>query len=85
MKINLKKVKFYLELHWIKIVVLVTLAGVSAILFVLIKKGLESWTQVGPYYKQSQLAMIPIQLFLQIVMALIFGVVYTFMMYWLYF
>ncbi|MCM8779701.1 MAG: AAA family ATPase [Candidatus Omnitrophica bacterium] len=84
MKINSKNVKFFLKLHWVKIIILILLIILALTLFVLVSKGLESWKQIGPYYKQSQLAMIPIQLFLQIVMALIFGVVYTFMWYWLF-
>ncbi|MCM8771385.1 MAG: AAA family ATPase [Candidatus Omnitrophica bacterium] len=84
MKINVKKIKFFLKLHWIKFIILILLTVIIVILFVLMNKGFESWKQIGPYYKQSQLAMIPIQLFLQIVMALIFGVVYTFMWYWLF-
>jgi len=84
MKINSKKLKFYLRLHWVKLVVLVILTVILIVLTILISKGIASWKTVGSYYKQSQLAMIPIQLFLQIVMALIFGVVYTFMWYWLF-
>ncbi|MFA4989116.1 MAG: AAA family ATPase, partial [Candidatus Omnitrophota bacterium] len=51
----------------------------------LITIGLRAWNESESYLRQSQLAMIPLQLYLQIIMALIFGVVYTYMWYWLMF
>jgi len=83
-KLNSKKIKFFLRLHWIKMIVITLLTIILVASFVLISKGLQSWKQIGPYYKQSQLAMIPIQLFLQLIMSLMFGVIYTFMWYWLF-
>jgi len=80
-----KKISFYWKLYWIRIVVIsgISLLGISLIFFVI--KGIQAWNQSESYLRQSQLAMIPLQLYLQIIMALIFGIVYTFMMYWLYF
>lgn len=80
-----KKIKFYWRLYWIRILVTVglTLLGVSLIFFII--KGIRAWNEAESYLRQSQLAMIPLQLYLQIIMALIFGFVYTFLMYWLYF
>ena len=82
---NWKKIKFYWKLYWIRTVLItaITLLGVSLIIFIL--KGIRAWNEAESYLRQSQLAMIPLQLYLQIVMALIFGVVYTFMWYWLMF
>lgn len=80
-----KKAKLYWRLHWIKILLIVglTLFGIS--LIILITKGVRAWNEVESYLRQSQLAMIPLQLYLSLVTALTFGVIYTFLMYWLYF
>ncbi|MBI4707465.1 MAG: ATP-dependent zinc metalloprotease FtsH [Candidatus Omnitrophica bacterium] len=85
MKINWKKVKYYLKLYWLRalLISLLVILGISLIIFIFI--GLRAWNEAESYLRQSQLAMIPLQLYLQIVMALIFGVVYTFMWYWLMF
>ncbi|MDD2688841.1 MAG: AAA family ATPase [Candidatus Omnitrophica bacterium] len=82
---NKKKIKFYWRLYWIRILVTAGLGllGISLIFFIV--KGIRAWNEAESYLRQSQLAMIPLQLYLQIVMALIFGFVYTFLMYWLYF
>lgn len=82
---NWKKIKLFWKLNWIKILLLTAILalGISLIFFIII--GLRAWNEAESYLRQSQLAMIPLQLYLQIVMALIFGVVYTFMWYWLMF
>lgn len=79
-----KKIKFNLKLHWIKILVSSLLIALAVSLIVLIVKGVRAWNESESYLRQSQMAMIPLQLYLQVVMALIFGVVYTFMWYWLF-
>jgi cell division protease FtsH len=80
-----KKIKFYWGLYWIRITLLTSMAilGISLIIFII--RGIRAWNEAESYLRQSQLAMIPLQLYLQIIMALIFGVVYTFMWYWLMF
>lgn len=82
---NIKKYKLFWKLHWIKVLLGLAMAclGISLIFFIII--GMRAWNEAESYLRQSQLAMIPLQLYLQIVMALIFGVVYTFMWYWLMF
>jgi len=82
---NWKKIRFYWRLYWIRIFLItaMTLLGISLIIFIL--KGIRAWNEAESYLRQSQLALIPLQLYLQIIMALIFGVVYTFMWYWLMF
>ncbi|MFY9402380.1 MAG: AAA family ATPase [Candidatus Omnitrophota bacterium] len=79
-----KKFKFHLKLHWIKVLVSIILIALAISLIILIIKGIRAWNESESYLRQSQLAMIPLQLYLQVVMALIFGVVYTFMWYWLF-
>ncbi len=82
---NLAKIKFFIKLYWIRTLIItgVLVIIVSLVIFIVI--GLRAWNEAESYLRQSQLAMIPLQLYLQIVMALIFGVVYTFMWYWLMF
>ncbi len=80
-----KKIKFHLKLYWIRILVISALSLLAISLIFFIFKGIRAWNESESYLRQSQLAMIPLQLYLQIVMALIFGVVYTFMWYWLFF
>jgi len=80
-----KKIKYFWRLYWIRIILFtgIALLGISLVIFII--KGLRAWNEAESYLRQSQLAMIPLQLYLQIIMALIFGVVYTFMWYWLMF
>ena len=85
MKINWKKVKFYVKLHWLKALLFTFLIGLGISLVFLVIIGMREWNKSESYLRQSQLAMIPLQLYLQIIMALIFGFVYTYLMYWLYF
>lgn len=80
----MEKFKFHLKLHWIKVLVSIILIALAISLIILIIKGIRAWNESESYLRQSQLAMIPLQLYLQVVMALIFGVVYTFMWYWLF-
>ena len=80
-----KKIKFYVKLHWLKALLFIFLGGLAISLTILVIIGLRAWNESESYLRQSQLAMIPLQLYLQIIMALIFGFVYTYLMYWLYF
>ncbi|MCM8795490.1 MAG: AAA family ATPase [Candidatus Omnitrophica bacterium] len=80
-----RKIKFYFKLYWIRILILAILGVLGIFLIILIISGIRAWNEAESYLRQSQLAMVPLQLYLQIIMALIFGVVYTFMWYWLMF
>jgi cell division protease FtsH len=82
---NWKKFRFYVKLHWLKALLFTFLGGLAISLTFFIVIGLRAWNESESYLRQSQLAMIPLQLYLQIIMALIFGFVYTYLMYWLYF
>ncbi len=77
--------KLYLKLYWLRILVITLLSSLGISLVFVIAMGVKSWNEVESYLRQSQLAMIPLQLYLQIIMAFIFGTVYTYLMYWLYF
>ncbi|MDD5246509.1 MAG: AAA family ATPase [Candidatus Omnitrophica bacterium] len=79
-----KKIKFFWKLYWIRIIMMTFLFLLGITLVILVIRGLRAWNEVESYLRQSQLAMIPLQLYLQVIMALIFGVVYTLMWYWLF-
>jgi len=82
---NIRKLRLFWKLYWLRtlIIAFLTAFGISIIVFIIV--GMRAWNEADSFLRQSQLAMIPLQLYLQTIMALIFGVVYTFMMYWLYF
>lgn len=82
---NWKKVRFYVKLYWLKVVLFALLGALLVSVVMLIITGLRAWNESESYLRQSQLAMVPLQLYLQIVMAFIFGIVYTYMWYWLMF
>ena len=83
-----KKTRYYLKLmlklYWIRIIAVIGLTALGISLVIFIIKGIKAWNEVESYLRQSQMAMIPLQLYMQTVMALIFGIVYTFMWYWLF-
>ncbi len=82
---NWKKIRFYGKLYWIRIILITGITALGISLAIFIAKGIRAWNESESYLRQSQLAVIPLQLYLQIIMALIFGVVYTYMWYWLMF
>lgn len=82
---NWKKIKFFLKLHWIKILVITLSIALGITLIILLIAGIDAWNNAGRFMKQSQLAVIPLQLFLQLIMAVVFGIVYTMLWYWLMF
>ncbi|MDD5347200.1 MAG: AAA family ATPase [Candidatus Omnitrophica bacterium] len=81
---NWKKFKIYVRLYWIRFLVITILAELAISLVFVVAVGVRTWNQTESYLRETQLAMIPLQLYLQVIMALIFGVTYTFMWYWLF-
>ncbi len=82
---NFKKIRFFWKLYWLRILGIAGVSGLAISLVILVVNGMRAWNESESFLRQSNMAMIPLQLYLQIVMALIFGFVYTFLMYWLYF
>jgi cell division protease FtsH len=80
-----KKLKFYWKLYWIRVI----LALVSTVIFILLNiviiSGLRAWKESESYLRQSQLATAPLQMFIWGVMGIIQGMVYVFMMYWMFY
>ncbi len=82
---NWKKTKFYWKLHWIKILLTVGISAIAISLVILISVGIRAWNESEPYLRQSQLASYPLQIYIWIIVGLIQGAVYTFMMYWMFY
>jgi len=82
---NWKKIKFFWKLYWIRILLIsgVSALGISLIIFLI--AGIRAWNEAESYLRQSQLASYPLQMFIWIVVGLIQGAVYTFMMYWMFY
>lgn len=82
---NPKKIKFYWKLYWIRILIIsaLSLLAVSVVIFVI--TGIRAWNESESYLRQSQLAAYPLQMFIWIVVGLIQGAVYTYMMYWMFY
>ncbi|MGE5309208.1 MAG: AAA family ATPase, partial [Deltaproteobacteria bacterium] len=79
-----KKFKLYWKLNWIAITVITGIVLLSASLILLISFGIKAWNESESYLRQSQLAIVPIQLYMQLIMGIFFAVIYTFMWYWLF-
>ena len=82
---NWKKIKFYLGLYWVRIIIGFICTVIFILLNIIIIKGIQAWFEAEPYLRQSQLAMAPLQMFIWGVMGLIQGTVYVFMMYWMFY
>lgn len=81
---KIKKLKLFFQLYWLRFIVTFFLSVLAVSLVILVSVGLKAWGEVEAYLKQSQLAMIPLQLYLQVVMGFIFATIYTFLWYWLF-
>lgn len=82
---NLRKLKFYFNLYWIRIIVISLLATLGISLILVITNGIRAWNESESYLRQSQLATYPLQIFIWIIVGLIQGAVYTYMMYWMFY
>ena len=80
---NWRKVKFYLNLHWIKLILLIIIVATIITTIIIISSGLRAWKESESYLRQTQLASMPLQMFMWMVMGLIQGVITTWLFYWL--
>ena len=80
---NWRKIKFYLNLHWIKLILSVIILATLITTIIIIFSGLKAWKESESYLRQTQLAAIPLQMFMWMVMGLIQGVITTWLFYWL--
>lgn len=83
--INAKKLKFYWKLYWIRILFIAIGSALFITLVVIIINGIKAWNESESYLRQSQLATYPLQIFIWIIVGIIQGAVYTFMMYWMFY
>jgi len=82
---NWKKIKFFIKLHWIKIL-LITFGIVLIIsLVIFLSAGIKAWNESGRFMRQSQLAGFPLMFYFTIITGIIHGVVFVSMWYWLLF
>ncbi|RKY33295.1 MAG: hypothetical protein DRP74_00230 [Candidatus Omnitrophota bacterium] len=82
---DLRKLKVYFRLHWIKIL-LITLASILGIFTVIVlSAGVTAMLNLESFYKQLQFSSIPLQFFFSIVTAIIFASIYTIFHYWFFF
>ena len=80
---NWRKIKFYLNLHWIKLILSLIILATLITTIIIISSGLRAWKESESYLRQTQLASIPLQMFMWMVMGLIQGVITTWLFYWL--
>lgn len=82
---NIRKLKLFLKFHWIKLLVAIVLLILTISLINFITVGMSSFKIIGPYFQQSMLAGMPIQLYLYVVGSIISGAVFVFLWYWVLF
>lgn len=82
---NWKKFKIYFGLYWVRVLLIIIALALVGSLVIVVMVGLNEWNKAESYLRQSQLAMVPIQLYLQIILAIIMAGVYCYMWYWLMF
>ncbi len=85
MELNLKRIKIFLKLYWIRIIVLTVIGILFVLCTILIINGIKQFMALEAFYKRMQLASIPIQLLFSIVTAFIFATIYVYMWFWLWF
>ena len=82
---NWRTLKFYWKLYWIRFIIIVVAGILFILLIIVIVNGLRAWRESESYLRQSQLATAPLQMFIWGVMGLVQGMVYTYMMYWMFY
>jgi cell division protease FtsH len=82
---NRKKLKFYLGLYWVRILVITGVTIAFILLFIVLVRGLHAWFQTESYVRQLQLAQTPLNIFIYLVVGLIQTFVFVYMIYWVQF
>ncbi|UCG35344.1 MAG: AAA family ATPase [Candidatus Omnitrophota bacterium] len=82
---NKNKIRRYLKLHWIKVLILSIASILFIILIFLIVIGLKNFLTLESFYKKLTLAGIPLQLYLSIITAFVFASIYMSFHYWFLF
>ncbi len=82
---NLKRIWFFLELYWIRVLIAVFGSIMVIIMILLMTVGLRAWHETESYLRQSQLAVAPLQLYMWLFVGIIQGLIFTYMYYWILF
>ncbi len=82
---NFRRIMMFLKFHWIKLLVAAVILFVIVSLIILIKLGIDAWQTLEAFYKQTQMAALPLQLYMYIVGGMIMACVYVFLWYWMMF
>lgn len=86
---KLKELKYYVKLgikiYWVRILLFIGITILCISLIFVISFGMRAWNESESYLRQSQLAVLPIQLYLQLIMGIVFAVIYTSLWYWMMF
>lgn len=82
---NWKKTKFLFSLYWIRITVISAIIILAITTIIIVSSGLRAWNESESYLRQSQLAMMPLQMYMWLIMGLVQAVVFTYMYYWMFF
>ncbi|HAH20100.1 MAG TPA: hypothetical protein DCL49_04255, partial [Candidatus Omnitrophica bacterium] len=80
---NWRKIKFYLSLHWIKLILAAIVIATLTLTAVILINGIRAWKEAESYLRESQLATLPLQIFMWMVMGLVQAVISTWLFYWL--
>ena len=80
-----KKFKIYWSLHWVKVLIITACVSIFVGTVIIISHGIRAWNESESYLRQSQLATYPLQFYMWLVMGLVQGAVYTYMMYWMFY
>jgi cell division protease FtsH len=82
---NPNKIKIYLKLHWIKILIIFLVAVIGLFTIIVMIAGIQAMINLESFYKQLQFSSVPLQFFLSVITALIFASIYTVFNYWFLF
>ncbi|MCX5705030.1 MAG: hypothetical protein NTZ92_03090, partial [Candidatus Omnitrophica bacterium] len=58
---NQKKLKYYIRLYWVRIIVIMVALFATILLVVILYYGLRAWFDSESYLRQTQLAQTPMQ------------------------
>ncbi|OGX16476.1 MAG: hypothetical protein A2166_01170 [Omnitrophica WOR_2 bacterium RBG_13_41_10] len=80
-----KKIRIYLKLHWVKILIISLLAIIGLFTTIVMIAGVQAMLNLESFYKQLQFSSVPLQFFLSVITAIIFASIYTVFNYWFFF
>ena len=76
---DIRKIKRFVRLHWIKVLLITVGSIFVVILIILLIVGTKSFFGLESFYKRMALANVPLQLFLTVITGFIFATIYVYM------